>query len=33
MFEEGIRRIRPAPLASALAHITGLNRRLITARV
>jgi FkbM family methyltransferase len=27
MFVEGIRRIRPAPLASALAHITGLNRR------
>src|SRR4029077_2227849 len=26
-FVEGIRRIRPAPLASALAHITGLNRR------
>ena len=27
IFAEGIRRIRPAPLASALAHITGLNRR------
>ena len=27
IFVEGIRRIRPAPLASALAHITGLNRR------
>jgi FkbM family methyltransferase len=27
IFVDSIRRIRPAPLASALAHITGLNRR------
>jgi hypothetical protein len=27
IFVEGIRRIRPAPLASALAHIAALNRR------
>jgi FkbM family methyltransferase len=27
MFAEGIRRLRPAPLASAIAHISGLNRR------
>jgi hypothetical protein len=27
IFVDGIRRIRPAPLASALAHITSLNRR------
>jgi hypothetical protein len=29
MFAGGIRRIRPAPLASSLAHITGLNRRVM----
>jgi len=27
IFIDGIRRLRPAPLASVLAHITGLNRR------
>jgi FkbM family methyltransferase len=27
VFVEGIRRIRPAPLAAALAHIVGLNKR------